>query len=213
MHRDDTCVRKKTCPKSRPASLIAVGAFLCFHPRMSAEPPAPDRTQEFMELLTQHDRALGVYVYSLVRGSADADDILQQTKLVLWRCFDQFESGTNFLAWARKTAFHQVLTHRRQTKREHLPLSEETLEALHHEVERLSDKGDARREALRSCLAKLPAEHRQLVTLRYFEDLEIDQVAERIRSTVAAVYRALSRVRYALLGCVEKELVKEGLQP
>ena len=64
-----------------------------------------------MELLTQHDRALSVYVYSLVSASADADDILQQTKMILWRCFDQFESGTNFIAWARKTAFHQVLTH------------------------------------------------------------------------------------------------------
>ena len=76
-----------------------------------------DRTQEFLELLTQHDRALGVYVYSLVPRTADADDILQQTKMILWRCFDQFESGTNFLAWARKTAFHQILTYRRQNVR------------------------------------------------------------------------------------------------
>ncbi len=187
---------------------MAVKHPLCFTMLMAED--TRDRTQEFMELLTQHDRALGVYVYSLVQGSADADDILQQTKLILWRCFDQFETGTNFLAWARKTAFHQVLTYRRQAKREHLPLSEETLEALHHEVERLGDTGDARRDALRACLSKLPAEHRQLVTLRYFEDLEIEQVAERIRSTVAAVYRALSRVRYALLGCVEKEMTKEA---
>ena len=165
-----------------------------------------DRTQEFLELLTQHDRALGVYVYSLVSSSADADDILQQTKLILWRCFDQFESGTNFIAWARKTAFHQILTHRRQKKRELLPLSEEVLDLLHDEVSRLSDAGDERRDALRSCLAKLPSQHRQLVQLRYFEELEIEQIAERIRSTVAAVYRALSRVRCTLMDCIEKEV-------
>jgi len=179
-------------------------------------PPAPsgaaaaDRTQEFLELLTQHDRALSVYVYSLVQTGADADDILQQTKMILWRCFDQFERGTNFIAWARKTAFHQILTHRRQKKREHLPLSEETLEALHVEVARLSDQGDDRREALRACLARLPTEHRQMVTLRYFEDLEIETVAERIKSTVAAVYRALSRVRYTLMECVNKQLKEEA---
>lgn len=181
---------------------------------LSKVPPVPtiifimaesDRTQEFLELLTQHDRALGVYVYSLVPRSADADDILQQTKMILWRCFDQFEPGTNFLAWARKTAFHQILTYRRQTKREHLPLSEETLDALHNEVARLSDSGDERREALRACLSKLPKEHRQLVMLRYFEDMEIEGIAEQIRSTVAAVYRALSRVRFTLLECIQKE--------
>lgn len=172
--------------------------------------PQPDRTQEFLELLTQHDRQLSVYVYSLVPGSVDADDILQQTKMNLWRCFDQFEPGTNFLAWARKTAFHQVLTYRRQKKREHLPLSDETLELLHHEVEKLGDQGEGRREALKSCLAKLPVPHRQMVMLRYFEDLEIEQVAEQVKSTVAAVYRALSRIRFNLMQCVEKELVKEA---
>ena len=177
---------------------------------MANDAPTTDRTQEFMELLTQHDRALSIYVYSLVPASADADDILQQTKMILWRCFDQFERGTNFIAWARKTAFHQVLTHRRQKKREHLPLSEETLEALHDEVSRLSDQGDDRREALRACLARLPGEHRQLITLRYFDDLEIETVAERIKSTVAAVYRALSRVRFTLMECMHKQLKQEA---
>jgi RNA polymerase sigma-70 factor (ECF subfamily) len=172
--------------------------------------PEADRTQEFLELLTHHDRALGVYVYSLVQDPHDADDILQQTKMILWRCFDQFETGTHFLAWARKTAFHQVLTYRRQKKREATPLSDDILELLHDEVAKLSDTSDRRRDALRSCVAKLPPAHRQLVALRYYEDMEIDGVAERIRSTAGAVYRALSRVRMNLLTCVEKELKMEG---
>ncbi len=172
--------------------------------------PNTDRTQEFIELLTRHDRALGVYVYSLVQDAHDADDILQQTKMILWRCFDQFEAGTHFLAWARKTAFHQVLTHRRQKKRAPTALSDEILELLHDEVSKLSDTGDSRRDALRACVAKLPPAHRQLVTLRYYEDMEIDGVAGQIRSTAGAVYRALSRIRMSLMSCVEKELQLEG---
>ncbi len=172
--------------------------------------PEADRTTEFLTLLTQHDRALGMYVHALVQASADADDILQQTKLVMWREFARFESGTNFLAWARKIAFHQILTYRRARKKEHLPLDEDVLEAIHHEVSRLSDSHDERREALQACLHKLPGEHRQLVLLRYFEDLEVEQVAGRIRSTAGAVYRALSRIRHALLDCVEKELARGG---
>ena len=169
-----------------------------------------DRTTEFLTLLTHHDRALSLYVYSLVSPSADADDVLQQTKMTLWRCFDQFEEGTNFLAWARKTAFHQILTYRRQKKREHLPLSEETLEAISHEVAHLAERSEDRKDALMGCLQRLPKEHHQLVLLRYFEDLEVDQIAARIGSTVAAVYRALSRVRMALLDCVEKQTAEGG---
>jgi RNA polymerase sigma-70 factor (ECF subfamily) len=60
-----------------------------------------ERTTEFLTLLTQNDRALGTYVYCLVPANADADDILQQTKMIMWRCFDRFELCTNFLAWAK----------------------------------------------------------------------------------------------------------------
>ena len=172
--------------------------------------PDADRTTEFLTLLTQHDRSLGVYVHALVSSSADADDILQQTKMVMWKSFDQFEIGTNFLAWARKVAFHQILTYRRQKKKEHLPLDEDVLEAVNHEVSRLAGGEDQRREALQACLHKLPTEHRQLVLLRYFEDLEVEEVARRIASTAGAVYRALSRVRFTLLECVEKQMSNGG---
>ena len=167
--------------------------------------PDTDRTQEFLELLTHHDRALGVYVYSMVQDAHDADDILQQTKMILWRCFDQFETGTHFLAWARKTAFHQVLTHRRKKKREPISLEEEVLEAVSEAVSQLAEEGSARHEAVRACVARLPAEHRQLVQLRYFQEMEIADIAREIQRTEAAVYRALSRVRMALMACVQKQ--------
>lgn len=169
-------------------------------------PDQPDKTTQFLELLTAHDRALGLYVHGLVPRDAAAEDILQQTKMLLWKHFDDFTPGTNFLAWARKTAFHQILTHRRQKKRGHLPLSEEALDALGHAVSELAQEASPRHEALRECLARLPVEHRQLVTLRYFDELEIQQIASRVSRTEAAVYRALSRVRMALMDCVQKRL-------
>lgn len=166
-----------------------------------------DATTAFLELLTQHERSLALYVHGLVPRDEAAEDILQQTKMLLWKHFGDFEPGTNFLAWARKIAFHQILTHRRQKKRQHLPLEEQALEALGHAVSDLaSGEGSARHDALRVCLARLPVEHRQLVTLRYFEDLEIGQIANRIRRTETAIYRALSRVRMTLLQCIQKNL-------
>lgn len=170
---------------------------------MSAD--APDRATQFLELLNAHDRALSLYVYGLVPRDAEAEDILQQTKMLLWKHFDDFEPGTHFLAWARKTAFHQVLTHRRRKKREHLPLEEEVLESLGAAVAELAAEAPARHEALRTCVSRLPAEHRQLVQLRYFQELEIADIARQIDRTEGAVYRALSRVRMTLLECVQKQ--------
>ena len=172
-----------------------------------ASPPDPsfERTTQFLELLNAHDRALSLYVYGLVPRDSEAEDILQQTKMLLWKHFDDFQLGTHFLAWARKTAFHQVLTHRRKKKREPVPLEEEVLEAVSEAVSQLAEEGSARHEAVRACLARLPAEHRQLVQLRYFQEMEIADIAKQIQRTEAAVYRALSRVRMALMACVQKQ--------
>lgn len=169
-----------------------------------------DRTTAFLELLTTHERALSIYVHSLVPRDSAAEDILQQTKMLLWKHFDDFQAGTHFLAWARKTAFHQILTHRRQKKREHLPLDEVALEALGMAVTQLAGDVSLRQEALRTCLARLPKEHRQLVQMRYYEDLEIEQVADKLRRTAGAVYRALSRVRMSLMECVERQVAREA---
>jgi len=169
-----------------------------------------DRTKDFLELLTTHERSLALYVHGLVPRDSAAEDILQQTKLLLWKHFDDFELGTHFLAWARKIAFHQILTHRRHKKREHLPLDEVSLEALGAAVSELACETSARQDALRHCLTRLPTEHRQLVQLRYFDDLEIEQIAERVTRTEAAVYRALSRIRMNLMECVQKQIAAEN---
>ena len=59
-----------------------------------AEPvdSAGDRQAEFAALLRQHQTQLFGYIYSLVRDLDDADDLFQQTSLVLWDKFDQFDS-------------------------------------------------------------------------------------------------------------------------
>jgi RNA polymerase sigma-70 factor (ECF subfamily) len=73
---------------------------------------SPDRAEEFVFLLARHERLLGAYVMTMVPHPQDADDILQEAKVVMWRNFTKFEPGTNFGAWARKVAFHQVLAYR-----------------------------------------------------------------------------------------------------
>ena len=169
----------------------------------------PDRVTAFLELLNAHDRALTLYVYGLVPRDAEAEDILQQTKMLLWKHFDEFELGTHFLAWARKTAFHQVLTYRRKKKRAPMGLSEEALESLGEAVAELAELPTARHEALQTCLARLPAEHRDLIQWRYFKEAEIDQMAREMGKTEGAVYRALSRIRMTLMECVDRELQRE----
>ena len=66
---------------------------------------------------------LRAYIFALITHSQDADDVLQEAKVRMWRAFGQFQSGTNFAAWSRKVAFHQVLSYRKRRKRDRLEFS------------------------------------------------------------------------------------------
>lgn len=169
----------------------------------------PDPTEEFVFLLARHERLLRGYVAALIPHAQDADDVLQETKLRLWRAFGQFERGTNFAAWARKVAFHQVLAYRKRRKRDRLEFSEEFLQSVADEYED-GEAGLLKREAvLQGCIDKLPEDQRVVLHLRYAEGLSLEAMAERVRRTVAALYRQLSRTRQLLHGCVKKTLMQE----
>ena len=175
---------------------------------MAAPPPTPpDRDETYLRLLAEHERALAAYVYSLVRSPADAADILQECKLSLWRMFDRFEPGTDFRAWARKVALHQILNHRRAAKRRpDSPLEREFIEAIAADIDRRADVLDQRAEVLRTCLRKLPPEHRALVVWRYYDECAIDELASRTQRSEEAIYRLLSRIRKALNDCIRRQL-------
>jgi RNA polymerase sigma-70 factor, ECF subfamily len=176
--------------------------------------PTPDPTEEFIFQLARYERMLAAYVIALVPHQQDADDILQEAKIVMWRSFSSFQRGTNFGAWARKIAFHRVLAFRKRCKRDRLEFSEEFLRAVSDEAERATDQWEQRERALQECIMKLPADHRDVLHLRYQRGLSLDAMAEQLQRTVTALYRQLSRVRQTLHECVERSLQRrENYEP
>jgi RNA polymerase sigma-70 factor (ECF subfamily) len=171
--------------------------------------PGTDRVEEFVRLLGQNQRRLFLYVMSLVPNYNDAEEVLQETNLVLWREFGQFTLGTSFAAWACKVAFHQVLAWRKRRQRDRLELSDAWLEAIADEVSATADALEERAQALAGCIDKLPPQHRDMLRLRYSEGQSIEAIAGRVGRTVDAVYRVLSRIRQTLYDCVSRTLARE----
>jgi RNA polymerase sigma-70 factor, ECF subfamily len=175
------------------------------------ETPETDRTEAFLRLLTEHERRLALYVTGLIACPQDAQDILQEGKVVMWRQFHQFELGTNFAAWARKILFYQILAFRRRSKRDQSEfLSDRMLEILSEESETAikEQRWEKREAALQDCVTKLSGEHREILELRYRDEASIEGISRRTDRTEGAVYRLLSRLRKNLYQCVEKELTQ-----
>jgi RNA polymerase sigma-70 factor (ECF subfamily) len=175
---------------------------------MDSIPSSPtERTEAYLRLLNQHDRWLATYVYSLVSRPADAEDILQETKVTMWKHFAGFEEGSNFRAWARKIATNQILNYRRsEQRRPSSTLDDLFIEAVAAEIDRRAETLDCKADALRLCLRKLPEPHRKIIVWRYYEDCGVEEIATKSERTVEAVYRLLSRIRGVLNECVNRQL-------
>ena len=66
------------------------------------------------------------------------------------------------------------------------------------------------RKALRECVEKLSPYARQLIRMRYVDDLSAQDVAERLNRSPNTIYVALSRTYRHLADCVERRLAREG---
>ena len=82
-------------------------------------------SDEFVLELTQAQQSLLSYIYRRVANRDQAQEVLQQTNLVLCRKADKFELGTNFNAWAVTMARYQILSHRRNVARDRLVFTDE----------------------------------------------------------------------------------------
>jgi RNA polymerase sigma-70 factor (ECF subfamily) len=168
------------------------------------------RVELFVSLLGQHQRRVHLFVSSLVPNGTDAEDVLQETNLVLWREFHQFTPGTSFASWACTVAFNQVLAWRKRKQRDRLVFSDAFLTAVSGELMQDADRLEERSCALARCVERIPAHHRELLRLRYDEGKAVEAIAAQLRRTTEAVYRMLSRIRQALYDCVSNTLAGEG---
>lgn len=174
----------------------------------------PDETRDplvFSELLRDGRSRVFGYLLALVQNLADAEDLYQQTALLLWEKFDQYEPGSDFGSWATTVAHYTALNFLRRQSRRRVLFSEAALLRLAAiQSEMKTSDCTARSEALSHCVAALPAVERRLVRLRYEGDRSVQDIAEGEQRTVGAVYTALSRIRKSLLACVERRVAKEA---
>ena len=81
-----------------------------------------------MLLMVQHQRQIFSFIYSLAPDRHDAEDLLQETSLVICEKFGEFKPGTNFLAWACQIALWRVRAARQKFARSKIMFDDEVLE-------------------------------------------------------------------------------------
>jgi RNA polymerase sigma-70 factor (ECF subfamily) len=165
---------------------------------------------EIVGLIARHQSRLKGLVRCLLVRSSDVEDVLQEVNSVLWEKAYEFETGTDFWAWASQIARFKALNHIRKYSRDRLVFDDQFLSDLADLAHERLSQIDHRRDALESCLNELPPPQRQLIDLRYAGGHAIESIAEIIGRPQSSIRQTLYRVRQALLSCIESKLQSEG---
>ncbi len=127
----------------------------------------------------------------LLGDSQDAEDAVHDAALTAWRRFGDLRDPARFEAWFGRILVNACRDRLRVRRRGPVLLDLAAEPAAPGDREAAVD----RRLALASALRHLSAEHREVVVLRFFEDLTVEDIAERTGARPGTVK---SRLHYAL---------------
>jgi RNA polymerase sigma-70 factor (ECF subfamily) len=153
----------------------------------------------FAELYDQHVVRVYRHIYYLVNDAREAEDLTAQTFLKAWEAIDRYkERGAPFVAWLLRIAHNLTISYLR-SKRDHSELDEGFVDHKRggnpeESLEQASDE-----LSVRDAVLRLREEQRQVIMLRFVEELDYTEVAAMIGKSVPAVrviqHRALGNLR------------------
>lgn len=156
-------------------------------------------------------RRYGAKIYSLAlrltRDSQDAEEVLQDVFLTIYRKIDSFEGKSSFSSWLYRVAFNAALMRMRRRRDQYNINLEEAMSQVHQNRSLLAcGDGDTEKaawrgqlvEALEAAVQTLPDEYRVVFILKDVDGLTSREVAEMLQITVPAVKSRLHRSRLML---------------
>lgn len=170
------------------------------------EPTAsPGTAIDVAKLVREHQVGLWRYLRALGCPSATAEDLVQETFLVvLQRPFQEYDQWAT-RAYLRRVAKNLLISHLRRTGREAQVAQLDQYEAQ-WQAWAGDDDGERALEALRECLGKLTDRVRWALELRFRQQWSRQQIAEALQMTEHGAKNLLQRAKQRLRACIEGKL-------
>ena len=163
--------------------------------------PSPNT---FNEVFLRHQRNVFAYIITLVPDRNGAEDVFQETCLKLLEKASEFDPSREFFPWACGFALNEVRRFRRLHHRERTGLDDVAIEKLATVQHDLARKIESRLDFLMECLAKLPADRRELLLQSYSHRGGITELAALLEIEPAALRKRLERLRKTVFECMEE---------
>ena len=152
---------------------------------------ADQRTRDaaFGQLLKKYQQKIYWHVRRLVIDHDDADDLVQDIFIKVWKNLENFREDAQLYTWLYRIATNECITFlNRKKQRQQLSLDDESSAYL---AETLTDttyfNGDEAQLKLQQALLTLPEKQRIVFNMKYFDDLKYDEISAIVGTSVGAL--------------------------
>lgn len=159
---------------------------------------AGDRTA-FDALIDHHGPWVARFIHRLGIPASDVPDLTQETFVDVLNGLSKFRGESNFQTWLTRITIHRVRKHQRWRWVRRFWVGTSTVEA-DQATDRAVDSESLllereRAALLRDAVAQLSEKYREVIVLRYFEEIDVEEIATMLSVTRGTVDMRLSRAR------------------
>jgi len=142
----------------------------------------------FNQLVHQYQKRLYWHIRKIVIGHEDADDVLQNVLIKVWRFLPEFRSDSTLYTWLYRIATNEALTFLKQKKKRNFA---PWVESEHRMSETLvSDpwfNGNEIQLKLQQAILKLPDKQRLVFNMKYFDEMKYEDMSVILNTSVGAL--------------------------
>ena len=137
------------------------------------------RDAAFKKLLDLYQVKLYWLIRKLVGTHEDADDVLQNTFIRIYKGLPKFSQDSSLYTWMHRIAYNESLRFIEQNRKKfHISIDDVNRKYLDNLMEDSFFEGNELQVKLHRILSELPDKHREIFNMKYFDDMKFREIAE-----------------------------------
>ena len=169
----------------------------------------------FTQLVNRYKDLVFTLALRMLKNREEAEEVSQDTFVKTYRSLNKFKGDSKFSTWIYKVAYNSCLDRIKKNKKYLNDV--EINEFTEHQVKTVDNAFDAlveeeRNQLIQDCLHLLPSDDSFLLTLYYFEDQSLDEIADIVSISANNVKVKLFRSRKKLASILKDRLEPEIIE-
>jgi RNA polymerase sigma factor (sigma-70 family) len=172
-------------------------------------------TNAFSILVDRYKDLVFSLALKMVKNREEAEEVAQDTFIKVFKSLSQFKGDSKFSTWIYKVTYNTCLDRLKKQKREQQVVSIDEfntnqIKSIDNALNKMEN--EEREKAIQDCIQLLPADDAFLLTLFYFEEQSLEEIAKVIGLTSNNVKVKLFRCRKKLTSILKEKLEIEIIE-